>query len=140
MFKVLSKLFYKLTDDNLSLIEETARRIVHDIATNEQMNALPNYEGDNWLSKYNYLQLLQMPLTFDQLVGQIEYVEEEEVDESPFGQGLDNANTSMSSETSSRIQRDIMDSSKPIDSLGSPVVSTTFDRKNKLYRSVPPLI
>ena len=68
--------------------------------------------------------------------GQIEYVEEEEVDESPFGPGLDNVNTSMSSETSSRIQRDIMDSSKPIDSLGSPVVSTTFDRKNKLYRSV----
>ena len=66
--------------------------------------------------------------------GQIEYVEEEEVDESPFGPALDNINTSMSSETSSRIQRDIMDSSKPIDNLGSPVVSTTFDRRNKLYR------
>ena len=72
--------------------------------------------------------------------GQIEYVEEEEVDESPFGPGLDNINTSMSSETSSKIQRDIMDSSRPIDNLGSPVVSTTFDRKNKLYRSELPLV
>ena len=63
-------------DDNLSLIEETARRIVHDVATEEEKNALPRYDGENWLSKYNYLQLLQMPITFDQLVGQqIEYVE-----------------------------------------------------------------
>ena len=60
----------------LSLVEETARRIVHDVATEEQMNALPNYDGENWLSKYNYLQLLSIPLTFDQLVGQqIEYVD-----------------------------------------------------------------
>ena len=66
--------------------------------------------------------------------GQIEYVEEEEVDESPFGPGLDNINTSTCSESSSRIQRDIMDSSQHIDSLGSPVVSTTFNRKNKLYK------
>ena len=63
-------------DDSLSLVEETARRVVHDVATEEQMNALPRYDGENWLSKYNYLQSLQMPLTFDQLVGQqIEYVE-----------------------------------------------------------------
>ena len=61
---------------SLSLAEETARRIVHDVATEEERNALPRYDGDNWLSKYNYLQLLQMPLAFDQLVGQhIEYVE-----------------------------------------------------------------
>ena len=62
-------------DSRLSLVEETARRIVHDVATEEQMSALPRYDGYNWLSKYNYLQLLQMPLTFDQLVGQISYVE-----------------------------------------------------------------
>ena len=62
-------------DSSLSLVEETARRIVHDIATEEQMNALPRYDGYNWLSKYNYLQSLQIPLTFDQLVGSIEYVE-----------------------------------------------------------------
>ena len=68
--------------------------------------------------------------------GNIEYVEEEEVDESLFGPDLDNnvANTSTNSETSSKIQRDIINSSKPIYNLGSPVVSTTFDRKNKLYR------
>ena len=63
-------------DDNLSLIDETARRIVQDIATEEEKNALPRYDGDNWLCKYNYLQSLRMPLTFDQLVGpQIEYVD-----------------------------------------------------------------
>ena len=63
-------------DSRLSLVEETARRIVHDVATEEQRNALPRYDGYNWLSKYNYLQLLQAPLQFDQLVGQqIEYVD-----------------------------------------------------------------
>ena len=63
-------------DSSLSLVEETARRLVHDIATEEQRNALPGYDGYNWLFKYNYLQSLRKPLTFDQLVGQqIEYVE-----------------------------------------------------------------
>ena len=62
-------------DDSLSLIEETARRLVHNIATEEQMNALPRYDGENWLSKYNCLRLLQIPLTFDHLVGQISYVD-----------------------------------------------------------------
>ena len=62
-------------DNNLSLIEETARKIVHDVATNEQRNALPCYDGCNWLSKYNYLQTLREPLTFDQLVGQFSYVD-----------------------------------------------------------------
>ena len=61
--------------DSLSLVEETARRMVQNIATNEEKNALPNYDGDNWLSKYNYLQLLRVPLAFDQLTGTIEYVE-----------------------------------------------------------------
>ena len=64
-------------DSSLSLVEETTRRIVQDIATEEEMAALPDYdEGDNnWLSKYNYLQSLRVPLTFDQLVGPIDYVE-----------------------------------------------------------------
>ena len=65
--------------------------------------------------------------------GKVEYIEEEDVDESMFGPEMD-INTSTTSETSSRIQRDIMNSSKPIYNLGSPVVSNTFDRKNKLYR------
>ena len=60
-----------------SLIEETARRIVHDVATEEQKNALPGYDENNWLCKYNYLLLLRAPITFDQLVGigRIECVE-----------------------------------------------------------------
>lgn len=69
--------------------------------------------------------------------GKVEYVEEEEMDESMFGPDMDMdnniVNTSTNSETSSRIQRDIMNSSKPIYSLGSPVVSSTFDRR-KNYR------
>ena len=59
---------------SLSLVEETARKIVQDISTEEEMAALPRYDGENWLYKYDYLQLLQMPLTFDQLVGTIDYV------------------------------------------------------------------
>ena len=43
--------------------------------TEEEQNALPGYDEDNWLSKYNYLLLLQMPLSFDQLTGSMEYVE-----------------------------------------------------------------
>ena len=62
-------------DDNLSLVDESARRIVQDIATDEEKNALPGYDEDNWLCKYSYLQSLRVPLAFDQLVGQqIEYV------------------------------------------------------------------
>ena len=62
-------------DDNLSLVDETSRRIVQDIATDEEMATLPGYD-DNWLSKYNHLHLLRAPLTFDQLVGQqIKYMD-----------------------------------------------------------------
>ena len=62
--------------DSLSLVEETARRVVHDVATEEEMAVLPRYDEDNWLSKYEYLLSLRIPLAFDQLVGQqIEYVE-----------------------------------------------------------------
>ena len=56
--------------NSLSLIEETARRIVQDIATDEEMAALPCYDGGNWLCKYNYLQLSRKPLTFDRLLGE----------------------------------------------------------------------
>ena len=61
--------------ESLSLVEETARRIVQDIATEEEKNALPMYDKDNWLSKYKYLQSLRMPLAFDQHAESIEYVE-----------------------------------------------------------------
>ena len=61
-------------DNSLSLVEEATRRIVHDIATEEQMNALPCYDEDNWLCNYNYLKSLRTPLTFDHLVGNIDYV------------------------------------------------------------------
>ena len=63
-------------DDSLSLIEETARRVVQDLVTEDEMAALPCYDGNNWLSKHHYLQSLRKQLTFDQLVGQqIDYVE-----------------------------------------------------------------
>ena len=56
-----------------SLIEESACLAVHDIATEEQLAALPHYEGESSLADYHYLQLLRAPLTFDQLVN-AEYV------------------------------------------------------------------
>ena len=62
-------------DSSLSLVEETACRVVNDIATEEEKNALPGYDEDNWLCKYNYLQSLRVPLTFDQLAESIDYVE-----------------------------------------------------------------
>ena len=63
-------------DSSLSLVDETTRRVVQNIATEEEMDALPCYDGDNWLCKYNYLLSLRIPLAFDQLVGQqIGYVE-----------------------------------------------------------------
>ena len=36
-------------DDSLSLVEETARRVIQDIANEEEMDALPRYDGDNWI-------------------------------------------------------------------------------------------
>ena len=55
----------------LTLIENSARIAVHDIATEEQLAAL---DGKNSLADYYYLQLLREPLMFDQLVGRAEYV------------------------------------------------------------------
>jgi len=56
-------------DDGLSLIEKSANIAVQDIATKEQLAALPHYEGENSLADYHYLQLIREPLTFDQLIG-----------------------------------------------------------------------
>jgi len=63
-------------DDSSSLIEKSARIATQDIATEEQLAALPYYEGESSLADYHYLQLLRQPLTFDQLVGDIDYVGE----------------------------------------------------------------
>jgi len=57
-----------------SLIEESACLAIQDIATEEQLAALPHYEGESSLADYHYLQLLRAPLTFDQLTGGAEYV------------------------------------------------------------------
>ena len=61
-------------NDGLSLIEKSANIAVQDIATEEQLAALPHYEGENSLANYHYLQFMRGPLTFDQLVGAAEYV------------------------------------------------------------------
>jgi len=62
-------------DNDDSIIKESTRIAVQDIATEEQLAALPHYEGENSLADYHYLQLMREPLTFDQLVGHIEYVD-----------------------------------------------------------------
>ena len=71
------KRFGVSVDDELSIIKKSARLLVHDIATEEQLAALPHYEGESSLADYHYLQLMREPLTFDQLVG-TEYVDSED--------------------------------------------------------------
>jgi len=61
-------------DEKLSVIKKSARIIVQDVATNDQLAALPHYNGESSLADYHYLQLLKEPLAFDQLVGRVEYV------------------------------------------------------------------
>ena len=55
--------------DEQSLIKKSAHVAVQDIATEEELAALPHYEGESKLADYHYLHLLRKPLTFDQLVG-----------------------------------------------------------------------
>jgi len=59
------------TDDELSVIKKSTNIAVHEIATEEQLAALPHYDGESSLADYHYLQLLREPLTFDQLVGPV---------------------------------------------------------------------
>jgi len=60
-------------DDELSIIKKSTHLLVQEIATEEQLAALPHYDGESSLADYHYLQLLKEPLTFDQLVGGPEY-------------------------------------------------------------------
>ena len=69
-----SKRFGVSNNDELSVIKKSVHIIVQDIATEEQLAALPHYEGESSLADYHYLQLMREPLIFDQLVGGAEYV------------------------------------------------------------------
>ena len=71
---VTCKRFGIASGSSSSLIEESARIAIQDIATEEQLAALPRYDGENSLADYHNLQLMREPLTFDQLVGGAEYV------------------------------------------------------------------
>ena len=64
-------------NDELSVIKKSAHILVHDIATEEQLAALPRYDGESPLADYHYLQLMREPLTFDQLVEAV-YVDNED--------------------------------------------------------------
>jgi hypothetical protein len=57
------------TNDDDSIIKESTRIAIQDIATEEQLAALPHYDGENSLADYHYLQLMRGPLAFDQLIG-----------------------------------------------------------------------
>jgi len=62
-----------------SLIKDSTCIAVQDIATEEQLAALPHYDGESSLADYHYLQLMREPLAFDQLVGRgNEYVNSED--------------------------------------------------------------
>ena len=60
-------------NDDDSIIKKSTHISVQDIATEEQLAALPRYDGESSLADYHYLQLIRAPLTFDQLVGGPEY-------------------------------------------------------------------
>jgi len=75
---VTCKRFGIASGSRSSLIEESTRIAIHDIATEEQLAALPQYNGENSLADYHNLQLLRTPLTFDQLIGGAEYVNNED--------------------------------------------------------------
>ena len=64
-------------NDEQSLIEESTYIAIQDIATEEQLAALPHHGAECTLANYHYLQLLREPLTFDQLVG-AKYVNKED--------------------------------------------------------------
>jgi len=64
--------------DEQSIIKKSAHILVQDIASEEQLTALPHYDGESSLADYHYLQLMREPLTFDQLVGKAEYVNDED--------------------------------------------------------------
>jgi len=72
-----SKRFGASNTNNDSIIKESTRIVIQDIITNEQLAALPHYDGESSLADYHYLQLMIAPLAFDQLVG-TEYVNEED--------------------------------------------------------------
>ena len=65
---------FSISNNDSSIIEESASIVVQDIATDEQLAALPHYDGESSLADYHYLQLVREPLIFDQLVGGAEYV------------------------------------------------------------------
>jgi len=65
-------------DGKLSLIEESARLMVQEIATEEELATLPYYNGENSLANYRCLQLMRGPLAFDQLAIGAEYVKSED--------------------------------------------------------------
>jgi len=55
------------SNDKPSLIEESTRIAIHELATEEELSTLPYYNGESALADYHYLQFMRGPLTFDQL-------------------------------------------------------------------------
>jgi len=83
-------------NDELSVIKKSTHITVHDIATEEQLAALPHYNGESSLADYHYLQLLRAPLLFDQLVG-AEYANSGDKSCITSGQGVYEWKTAFSS-------------------------------------------
>jgi len=73
-----NKRFGVSDNEEQSVIKKSTNTLVNEIATEEQLIALPYYDGESSLADYHYLQLMREPLSFDQLTGEAEYVNEED--------------------------------------------------------------
>ena len=55
--------------DGMSMVEDVARRLFEQSATEWERSCLPKYDDESWIELYRHLLMLRAKLTFDQLVG-----------------------------------------------------------------------
>ena len=66
--------------NGLSLVEEAARQLFEQNATERERSCLSKYDDEGWIELYHHLLMLRSKLTFDQLVGSnIQYGEDRSI-------------------------------------------------------------
>ena len=62
--------------ESISLMEVSARTVLHAKWTSEERNALPRRGDESWIGLYQeYLMIFRLPLQFDKLIGECNYVD-----------------------------------------------------------------